>query len=567
MNEDRPSVTATTQTGTGLTGLNALSDDLSGKVLGNYRLVRKVAAGGMGEVYEAIQSSLDRKVAVKVLSSQLALMTQFIQRFEREAKAAAALNHPNVVQVHDFGDAGGRLYIAMEYVEGDNLSDYVRVRGKLSIEEGLSAIEQTALALKAALEKSIIHRDIKPGNLLRLPDRRVKVADLGLAKILTENSDVTGTGASMGTPHFLAPEQAQDARQVDHRADIYSLGLTLLYLLTGRKPYEGASSYAVVLAHTNKPLPTGEELGTPLPESVETFIRRMAAKDPNERYPDYDALLADLNRAKTGLPPVPFIKLPPKPPKARKLVWMAAIPVAALLAAAVMFLTAPPLDTQPKPPMPKTVVQRPPDDRPGPPNDRRGGDGPPDQMGSQDGPFRGPRGYGPPPFMRNRFGRLPMPPNQRPNFAPLRDGSVAEMLADADKLATTSPQMFILHVNAYRQVADRAAGTPDEARVNQKLDTAIARHQAAAGSAITNFTERMQASLRANRPQEAFDMWRDFPPMLRTREADEEILKILEAQMPKDFRPSGPPGGQGGPGGPDGPGGPEPRPGPPPPGN
>jgi serine/threonine protein kinase len=288
-------------------------NDLSGATLAGYRLVRKIAQGGMGVIYEAVQIKLARKVALKVLSEQLATRPEFLARFEREAKAAAALNHPNVVQVHDFGEADGRHFIIMEYVEGENLSAYVQKRGKIPIENALAIIEQAAIALKAASEKSIVHRDIKPSNLMLTPDGRVKVADLGLAKILTEDSELTMSSVSIGSPHFIAPEQADSSKTADHRVDIYSLGVTLLYLLTGKYAYDGESPISIVIAHTTKPLPSGAELGTELPQEIEGLIRRMAAKNPDDRYQNYDDLIADLHRVKQGLEPIAA-----PPPQAEK---------------------------------------------------------------------------------------------------------------------------------------------------------------------------------------------------------------------------------------------------------
>src|SRR6185503_17501636 len=303
------------------------SKDFSGTDLGDYRLVRKIAEGGMGVVYEAIQLNLSRKVALKILNEELAARPEFLQRFEREAKAAAALNHPNVVQVHDFGEAQGWRYLIMEYVEGQDLSDYTEEREKLPVLDALEIIEQAAQALKAACDKAIIHRDIKPGNLLRTPEGRVKVLDLGLAKILTETSDLTLSGVGMGSPYFMAPEQAHDARGVDHRADIYALGLTLLFLVTGKRPYDGNTPYSIVLAHANKPLPRGIELGTELPEEVEALIQRMAAKDRDARYADYDLLIADVRRVKAGYEPA-FKMLPTR----RNLVARKSIRIAASVA-------------------------------------------------------------------------------------------------------------------------------------------------------------------------------------------------------------------------------------------
>ena len=196
----------------------------------------------MGEVYEATQLALDRRVAIKVIGGRFVVGPADLKRFEREARTAAALNHPAVVQVFDFAQDQGRQFLVMEFVEGEDLGSYVRRTGKLSVADSLFVIEQAITALAAALDKSIVHRDIKPQNLMRTTNGRIKVADLGLAKILSEDSDLTLSGAGMGSPHFMAPEQAKDARSVDHRADIYSLGITLLYLLTGKPPFRGVAT-------------------------------------------------------------------------------------------------------------------------------------------------------------------------------------------------------------------------------------------------------------------------------------------------------------------------------------
>ena len=235
-------------------------NDISGTTLGNYKLIRKIAQGGMGVIYEATQINLDRKVALKILTAELATRPEFLQRFEREAKSAASLNHPGIVAVNECGEADGRRYIIMEIVDGEHLSEYIAKRGKIPVENALAIVEQAAQALKAATEKSIIHRDIKPSNLMLTRDGRVKIADMGLAKILTENSELTMSSISIGSPHFIAPEQAGDSKNADHRVDIYSLGVTLLYLVTGKHAFDGDSPISVVLAHAMKPLPTGARI-------------------------------------------------------------------------------------------------------------------------------------------------------------------------------------------------------------------------------------------------------------------------------------------------------------------
>jgi len=326
-------------------------NDISGTTLGNYKLIRKIAQGGMGVIYEATQINLDRKVALKILTAELATRPEFLQRFEREAKSAASLNHPGIVAVHDFGEANGRRYIIMEFVDGENLSEYIAKRGKIPVENALAIVEQAAQALKAAAEKSIIHRDIKPSNLMLTRDGRVKIADMGLAKILTENSELTMSSVSIGSPHFIAPEQAGDSKNADHRVDIYSLGVTLLYLVTGRHAFDGDSPISVVLAHAMKPLPTGADLGTELPPEVEALIRRMTEKDPANRYQDYDSLLADLQLVQRGHLPVdePLPELPQKKSSKELVAGIFVIAIIVLVVAACVVFVASKKSQQTKP--------------------------------------------------------------------------------------------------------------------------------------------------------------------------------------------------------------------------
>jgi serine/threonine protein kinase len=232
------------QCGKSTTATPAKTDKPQLGQLGDYKIIRPVAKGGMGEVYEATQLRLGRSVALKILNRNLAMDEQFLQRFEREAKAAAALNHPNVVHVYDFAKEDGQAYLVMEFIEGQDLAKIVSQAGKMPLKDGLKIVTDVASALQEAHSKGIIHRDIKPANILLTSKGVVKVSDLGLARRLDDDSDLTATGAGIGTPHFMSPEQARDAHHVDHRADIYSLGITLLYLLTGKRPYEGKSHTA-----------------------------------------------------------------------------------------------------------------------------------------------------------------------------------------------------------------------------------------------------------------------------------------------------------------------------------
>jgi serine/threonine-protein kinase len=241
--------------------------------LGSYSLVRKIGEGGMGTVYHGVQTKLDRHVALKVLPKFRTEDKAFLERFEREAKAAAALNHPNIVQVYDIGEENGTHFFAMEFVDGEDLAQRLEREEKLPLEDGLSIIHSIAKALQFAHSRTIIHRDIKPDNIMVSQEGDIKLADMGLAKSVDEDKGVTATGVGLGTPYYMAPEQAEDASRADHRSDIYALGITLLHLLTGRRPFDGPTAVSVILAHREQSLPTGKELGTELPPNVEALTK------------------------------------------------------------------------------------------------------------------------------------------------------------------------------------------------------------------------------------------------------------------------------------------------------
>ena len=520
--------------------------DLSGKVLGGYQLVRTIAEGGMGVVYEAIQMNLSRRVAVKILNDELATRPEFMQRFQREAKAAAALNHPNMVAVHDFCQVDGCCFLVMEFVEGQDLAQYAEENGKIPVEAALQIVEQAALALKAACEKSIIHRDIKPSNLMLTREGHVKVSDLGLAKMLNEASDLTLTGVGMGSPYFMAPEQASDAREVDHRVDIYSLGITLLYLLTGKRPFDGNTPFSIVLAHANKPLPAGAELGTELPDEVEALIQKMAAKNPAERYPDYDALLADLRRVKAGYPPE-FAPVATKRNFISRNALIASAALAVLFISVALFFnhSKPKLPDREQVPQPTAAIRasdagvaperRLPREQelPGRPPDLAERAGPPDDLpGPAERDFPGPRKRSSNSSFPSPLGRLP-----RPNMAALQDGPVSAMLAQADAYAAAHPQDFRDLVDRYRQVLTKARGTPDEKAINDKVQGIIERHQAALRKTMQEYERSMDEKIRAHQPQAAYDLWKTFPQNLRTKESDEQIEDALQRNLPPEFVP------------------------------
>lgn len=272
------------------------SDDSSTQRLGNYEIVRAIGEGGMGSVYEAIQGGLGRRVALKVLSPHLTKDQTYLKRFAREAQSAAALSHPNLVTVYENGHEEGRYYFSMEYVDGKTLSDRLKREGRLPIPEAISIAAQVATALDYAWKQDrIIHRDVKPGNIMLTAEGPVKVTDLGLAKSIAADSDVTREGTGLGTPHYMAPEQSRGAEDVDCRADIYALGITLYQMITGALPFTGETPYAVVMAHADQPFPDPQQADPGIPREVCALLRKMCAKDPMMRYQTPGELLEDLN--------------------------------------------------------------------------------------------------------------------------------------------------------------------------------------------------------------------------------------------------------------------------------
>jgi len=286
----------------------------SAKRLGHYTLVRKIAEGGMGAVYEAVEDNLNRRVALKVLSMKLTKNATFVARFEREARAAAALNHPNMVTVYESGQDKGYHFFAMELVEGETLREWLRRVKAVPVEEALKIIQQVAAALDYAWNHGkIIHRDVKPHNIM-LTGGHAKLCDLGLAKSVEQDTTVTVAGSGVGTPDYMAPEQSQSAKDVDCRADIYSLGITLFQMLTGRLPFQGETPYAVVAAHLKQPLPDPRSLNPSISEGAGNLVRRMCAKRPEERYQTHAELMADIDAVLDGaVPDAPVGEIRPVP--------------------------------------------------------------------------------------------------------------------------------------------------------------------------------------------------------------------------------------------------------------
>ena len=260
-----------------------------------YRVDRLLGRCGMGEVYLAVQESLGRPVALKVLSSKLAADADFVRRFQAEARAAAALNHPNVVTVHDVWEDGGRHFLAMEYMDHGNLEQRVQRGGKLAPKEALEVLHDASKALVYAEMRGIVHRDIKPANLMQNAAGTTKLADLGLAMHIEAEATESDNKKIYGTPHFISPEQAR-GEAVDHRSDLYSLGATAYRLLSGRTPFEGGSTREILRALQSESPRQLAELVRTIPPELEALVARLMEKDPRARFPTAEALRRECER-------------------------------------------------------------------------------------------------------------------------------------------------------------------------------------------------------------------------------------------------------------------------------
>jgi serine/threonine-protein kinase len=265
-----------------------------------FELIKMLGEGGMGTTYLARQISMKRLVAIKVLRAELSRNKQYVERFRREARLAGQLDHPNIAQAMDVGEAGGLHYIVMEYVEGRPVTDLIPEGGYLDERFALHVILQVARALQAGHKHGIVHRDIKPDNILVTRERVAKLCDFGLAKQARGESHLTKAGMAVGTPHYVSPEQAQGEIDVDIRSDIYALGASLFHLVTGRLPYDAENPAAVAIKHITDPVPKAQRVNPRVSDGCDRMISKMMAKHPSQRYQTPAELIKDMQQVMAG---------------------------------------------------------------------------------------------------------------------------------------------------------------------------------------------------------------------------------------------------------------------------
>ncbi|MCM1143810.1 MAG: Stk1 family PASTA domain-containing Ser/Thr kinase [Blautia sp.] len=276
-----------------------------GMIIGDrYEILEKIGTGGMSDVYKAKDHKLNRFVAVKVLKQEFSENANFVSKFRIEAQAAAGLMHPNIVNVYDVGEEGGIHYIVMELVEGITLKKYIEKKARLSVKEAISIAIQVSMGIEAAHSNHIIHRDIKPQNIIISKEGKVKVTDFGIAKAATSN---TITSNVMGSVHYTSPEQARGGYS-DEKSDIYSLGITMFEMLTGRVPFNGETTVAIAIKHIQEELPSPREYVAEIPISVEQIVYKCCQKSPDRRYQSMGELIVDLKQSLMN-PDEDFVKV------------------------------------------------------------------------------------------------------------------------------------------------------------------------------------------------------------------------------------------------------------------
>ena len=273
---------------------------IKGQLIDNrYKIIKSIGEGGMANVYLAFDTILEREVAVKILRGDLAEDEKFVRRFQREANSASSLKHPNIVEVYDVGEDDGKYFIVMEYINGKTLKSLIKKRGILTLEEVIDIMLQLTSAVSCAHDSYIIHRDIKPQNVMILEDGRVKITDFGIAMALN-NNELTQTNSVMGSVHYLPPEQANGSGSTI-KSDIYSLGILMFELLTGKLPFKGENAVEIAIKQMREPIPSVRSISPDIPQSVENVVLKACAKNPKNRYETARDMFEDI---KTCMDPV-----------------------------------------------------------------------------------------------------------------------------------------------------------------------------------------------------------------------------------------------------------------------
>ena len=273
---------------------------LIGAEFDGYRIVRLLGQGGMGAVYEGLDLTLKRRVAIKVLAESVNRDPDAVKRFQREARAVASVSHPNIAQVYRVGTYGDLHYYAMEYVDGKSLEQLIAESGRITGSRCFTLMTQAVKGFKAAADQGIIHRDIKPANLMVTQDGTVKIVDFGIAKMMADSDTFrTATGTIMGTPAYMSPEQCK-GQACSVKSDMYSLGCTFFQMLTGKPPFDGDTVYAVMTKQIGSPVPAILSITTNVPDRICNVIYTMMEKNPDKRYQSYDHLLTVLEAAREG---------------------------------------------------------------------------------------------------------------------------------------------------------------------------------------------------------------------------------------------------------------------------
>lgn len=286
----------------------------NGTFLANrYEIIEKIGTGGMSDVYRAKDHSLNREVAIKVLKPEFSQDNTFVSKFRAEAQSAAVLEHPNIVNIYDVGTEDGLYYIVMEYVEGITLKNYIATKGRLGYNEALSIAIQVARGIEAAHNKGIVHQDIKPQNIIISKEGKVKVTDFGIARAASSN---TIHADMMGSVHYISPEQARNGF-VTFSSDIYSLGIVMYEMVTGRVPFDGDTTVAIAIQHIQSPITPPDQVVPGLPIAVSRIIEKCTMKSPERRYPSVSALLVDLKKALVN-PDEDFVVIPDNTPDMEK---------------------------------------------------------------------------------------------------------------------------------------------------------------------------------------------------------------------------------------------------------